>query len=211
MTSPNHATDHTTTNPPTENTANPSTCQTHTHKKHQNHIKKSAKSRYSHVPLTIFYSSLTKLFLLFLLSIWRPDGTESLNPDSSDSPSAKSKTRPLPAQYNATNMFSNPIILAALEILDEDHLDREWIVRNVLGGMAAGFGLRGESTKGSSSFFPSFASLFPCLCLVSLLPSLPRPSVSSDTSIPPQTTRHLSHLPFPHCSELCFQLKEQKS
>lgn len=44
-------------------------------------------------------------------------------------------------------MFSNPIIVAALEILDEDRLDREWIVRNVLGGMAAGFGLRGKSPR----------------------------------------------------------------
>lgn len=31
-----------------------------------------------------------------------------------------------------------------LNILDEDSLDREWVVRNVLGGMAAGFGLRGK-------------------------------------------------------------------
>jgi len=30
----------------------------------------------------------------------------------------------------------------ALEILDDDKLDREWIVRNVLGAMSAGFGLR---------------------------------------------------------------------
>jgi len=26
--------------------------------------------------------------------------------------------------------------------MDEDSLDREWVVRNVLGGMSAGFGLR---------------------------------------------------------------------
>lgn len=32
---------------------------------------------------------------------------------------------------------------SSLEILDDDKLDREWVVRNVLGGMAAGFGLRG--------------------------------------------------------------------
>ena len=31
-----------------------------------------------------------------------------------------------------------------LEILDDDKLDREWIVRNVLGGVSAGFGLRGK-------------------------------------------------------------------
>lgn len=29
------------------------------------------------------------------------------------------------------------------EILDDDKLDREWVIRNVLGGMSAGFGLRG--------------------------------------------------------------------
>jgi lipid intermediate transporter len=34
--------------------------------------------------------------------------------------------------------------------MDDDKLDREWIVRNVLGGMSAGFGLRG-----------AFASTFP--------------------------------------------------
>ncbi|TCD64038.1 hypothetical protein EIP91_004587 [Steccherinum ochraceum] len=87
--------------------------------------------RYSHIPLTLFYSSLTKLFLLFLLTIWRPVAQTS-----------PEMTRPLPPQYNASQMFSNPIILSAIEILDEDKMDREWVVRNVLGGMAAGFGLR---------------------------------------------------------------------
>ncbi|KAH8100795.1 Arv1-domain-containing protein [Cristinia sonorae] len=86
--------------------------------------------RYSHIPLTLFYTSLTKLFLLFLLTIWRPA--------SSTSPDAV----PIAPQYNASNMFTNPVILNAIEILDEDKMDREWIVRNVLGGMAAGFGLR---------------------------------------------------------------------
>ncbi|CAL1716136.1 unnamed protein product [Somion occarium] len=85
--------------------------------------------RYSHVPLTLLYSSLTKLFLLFLLSIWRPDAPSE-------------SARPLPPEYNVTSLFSNPVIIGAFEILDEDNLDREWIVRNVLGGMAAGFGLR---------------------------------------------------------------------
>jgi len=87
--------------------------------------------RYSHIPLTLFYSSLTKLFLLFLLTIWQPA--------SQSSPEA---SRPLPPQYNASHIFQNPFILGAMEILDEDQMDREWIVRNVLGGMAAGFGLR---------------------------------------------------------------------
>ncbi|KAI0090283.1 Arv1-like family-domain-containing protein [Irpex rosettiformis] len=87
--------------------------------------------RYSHIPLTIFYSSLNKLFLLFLLTIWRPAST-----------SPGLARHPLPPQYNASNIFTNPMILGALEVLDDDKLDREWIVRNVLGGMAAGFGLR---------------------------------------------------------------------
>ncbi|KAG1761491.1 Arv1 protein, partial [Suillus occidentalis] len=50
--------------------------------------------KFSLIPLTIFYSSLTKLFLLFLLTIWRPSAIV------------------------------------------------KWVVRNVLGGMATGFGLR---------------------------------------------------------------------
>lgn len=45
---------------------------------------------------------------------------------------------------NATKtVYENVFITRALEILDEDQLDRQWVVRNVLGGMAAGFGLRG--------------------------------------------------------------------
>lgn len=79
--------------------------------------------RYSHVPLTLFYSSLTKLFLLFLLSIWRPTPTNHLS-------------------TSADGAFTHPVITQALDIFDEDKLDREWMVRNVLGGMAAGFGLR---------------------------------------------------------------------
>ncbi|KAF7317169.1 hypothetical protein HMN09_00451800 [Mycena chlorophos] len=67
--------------------------------------------RFSLIPLTLFYSSLTKLFLLFLLTIWRPS--------------------------------SEPIRLPFdVQFLDDEGIDREWIVRNVLGGMSAGFGLR---------------------------------------------------------------------
>ncbi|EGN99180.1 hypothetical protein SERLA73DRAFT_182054 [Serpula lacrymans var. lacrymans S7.3] len=84
--------------------------------------------RLSLIPLTIFYSSLTKLFLLFLLSIWRPSGA------TFDQTSAQN----MPYRTH----FDNPFISGALEIWDEDKLDREWVVRNVLGGMTAGFGLR---------------------------------------------------------------------
>lgn len=43
--------------------------------------------------------------------------------------------------------LTHPLVVRALELLDEDKLDREWVVRNVLGGMAAGFGLRGEGSS----------------------------------------------------------------
>ncbi|KAH0833358.1 hypothetical protein J3R83DRAFT_12459 [Lanmaoa asiatica] len=45
-----------------------------------------------------------------------------------------------PYRFDAS--YENPWILSALELWDEDKLDREWVVRNVLGGIAAGFGLR---------------------------------------------------------------------
>ncbi|KAK0494040.1 Arv1-like family-domain-containing protein [Armillaria luteobubalina] len=75
---------------------------------------------YALIPLTLFYSSFTKLFLLFLLTIWRPSQSE-LDPV---------------ATWNAPKLFN------FLDILDNNQVDREWIVRNVLGGMSAGFGLR---------------------------------------------------------------------
>ncbi|RPD60012.1 Arv1-domain-containing protein [Lentinus tigrinus ALCF2SS1-7] len=102
--------------------------------------------RYSHIPLTLLYSSLTKLFLLFCLSIWRPDGAKYRAPsvaqevgdDANPTTTSSAASRLHP---NAT-VFTRPLIVAALELLDEDKLDRQWVVRNVLGGMAAGFGLR---------------------------------------------------------------------
>jgi lipid intermediate transporter len=87
----------------------------------------NTSNRYTLIPLTIFYSSLTKLFLLFLLSIWRPTPPE---------------IRSSAHSWNGT-LYDNVFVSKALEILDEDKLDREWVARNVLGGMAAGFGLRG--------------------------------------------------------------------
>jgi lipid intermediate transporter len=92
-------------------------------------------ARLSHVPLTLLYSSLTKLFLLLLLALWKPSKIPS--------------TRAF-AQVNGTDtglyqeLMSHEYTRRALEMLDDDKLDREWIVRNVLGGLSAGFGLRGE-------------------------------------------------------------------
>ncbi|KAF8896685.1 hypothetical protein BD779DRAFT_1608800 [Infundibulicybe gibba] len=82
--------------------------------------------RFSLIPLALFYSSLTKLFLLFFLTIWRPSTQPS---------------RPLAWDPDGIYQASTQL-KAALSILDDDKLDREWVIRNVLGGMSAGFGLR---------------------------------------------------------------------
>lgn len=83
------------------------------------------------VPLSLFYSSLTKYFLLFLLTIWPP----SLGSESSGSALSPSWPRAL---------FPNsPSIDTVFHALDDNRLDKEWLVRNVVGGMSAGFGLRG--------------------------------------------------------------------
>ena len=88
--------------------------------------------RFSHVPLTLLYSSLSKLFLLFLLSIWKPSTTNS--------------TQIFTERAKGT-ILAHPVINSALEILDDDKLDKEWVIRNILGGMAAGFGLRGMPVR----------------------------------------------------------------
>ncbi|EIM90941.1 Arv1-domain-containing protein [Stereum hirsutum FP-91666 SS1] len=87
--------------------------------------------RYSHIPICLLYSSLTKFFLLFLLSIW---GTAS--------PTASADLVVSTPRYKHTITFDSPTLQLAWGVLDDDKLDREWVVRNVLGGMAAGFGLR---------------------------------------------------------------------
>ncbi|PAV16445.1 Arv1-domain-containing [Pyrrhoderma noxium] len=99
----------------------------HRHKSEPTHKKSNVREelRLSHIPLTLIYSSLTKLFLLLLLALWKPSSMSSNRPRTFSQPST------------GTGFFRS-----ALEILDDDTLDREWVVRNVLGGMAAGFGLR---------------------------------------------------------------------
>lgn len=90
-----------------------------------------AEFRYSLIPLTLLYSSLTKLFLLFLLSIWRPASTPPSTAFSSPSSI-------LPARL----ILGIPYPETALRFLDEEFLGRDWVVRNGLGGLSAGFGLR---------------------------------------------------------------------
>ena len=82
--------------------------------------------------MTLLYSSLSKLFLLFLLSIWKPSTTNS--------------TQVFTERAKGT-ILAHPVINSALEILDDDKLDKEWVIRNILGGMASGFGLRGVSFR----------------------------------------------------------------
>ncbi|KAK7461883.1 sterol homeostasis protein, variant 2 [Stygiomarasmius scandens] len=93
--------------------------------------------RFSLIPLSLFYSSLTKLFLLFLLTVWRPSKTP---------PSIQNNVHPPSLQMLLWNdnlpSWNNSGILDTLSFLNDDQLDKEWIVRNVLGGMSAGFGLR---------------------------------------------------------------------
>ncbi|KAH8118140.1 Arv1-domain-containing protein [Phellopilus nigrolimitatus] len=87
--------------------------------------------RLSHVPLTLLYSSLTKLFLLLCLALWKPS-------------SAPTRRHSLTSSEGGimNSFLAHDATRKALEIFDDDKLDREWVVRNVLGGMAAGFGLR---------------------------------------------------------------------
>ncbi|KAG6831514.1 hypothetical protein H0H92_009782 [Tricholoma furcatifolium] len=84
--------------------------------------------RFSLIPLTLFYSSLTKLFLLFLLTIWRPT-----LPSITTSHSAEA--------WGGEYLFNNTIV-NAFKVFEDDQIDREWIIRNVLGGLSTGFGLR---------------------------------------------------------------------
>ena len=79
---------------------------------------------------------MTKLFLLLLLTIWLPAPTSTTpKPDN-----------PLPewTKYLQWANSNRNLLTHVLEILDDDKLDREWVVRNILGGMSAGFGLRGK-------------------------------------------------------------------
>jgi len=90
--------------------------------------------RFSLISLSLFYSSLTKLFLLLLLTIWLPAPTSTIPKPENPLPEW---TKHLQWAHSNGNLLTH-----VLEILDDDKLDREWIVRNILGGMSAGFGLR---------------------------------------------------------------------
>ncbi|KAF5367139.1 hypothetical protein D9758_003876 [Tetrapyrgos nigripes] len=94
--------------------------------------------RFSLIPLSLFYSSLTKLFLLFLLTVWRPSNAPVANRNTQEQSNVQSS----PLKWSNNTLWSDSSILDALSFMNDDQLDRQWIVRNVLGGMSAGFGLR---------------------------------------------------------------------
>jgi hypothetical protein len=85
--------------------------------------RKGLQIRYSHISLCLFYSSLTRFMLLVALAIWGPQTRR-------DTP---------PPAYAYKMLYEGPL----WHLLDDDVLDRTWLVRNLLGGVSAGFGLRG--------------------------------------------------------------------
>jgi hypothetical protein len=61
--------------------------------------------------------------LLAVLSVWGPQVQKDIPP--------------------TTYVHKMPLDSPLWHLLDDDVLDRTWLVRNLLGGMSAGFGLRG--------------------------------------------------------------------
>jgi hypothetical protein len=82
----------------------------------------------SQISLSLVYSSIAKNFLLFTLAVW---GVKDAPPPS-----------------------SNTEETSLLAYLDLETLPRQWIINNGLGGMTAGFGLRGKGLPHSSPVPP---------------------------------------------------------
>ncbi|CAE6522116.1 unnamed protein product [Rhizoctonia solani] len=80
------------------------------------------------VSLTLFYSSLAKLFLLLLLAIWQ-------SPISSTAVNSIEPGTGLP-----NHIAQHELTRSALALLDESHFDRAWVIRNVLGALWVFFG-----------------------------------------------------------------------
>jgi len=78
--------------------------------------------RYSHISLCLFYSSFTKFMLLAVLSVWGPQAQKDIPP--------------------TTYVYKMPLDGPLWHLLDDNVSDRTWLVRNLLGGMSTGFGLR---------------------------------------------------------------------
>ncbi|KAI9512087.1 hypothetical protein F5148DRAFT_126833 [Russula earlei] len=101
--------------------------------------------RYSHISLCLFYSSLTKFLLLVVLSIWEP----------------QVHRRDVPNNHQREYAYKMSLESPFWHFLDDDILDRTWLVRNMLGGMSTGFGLR--VVLDCHPFFTSLVILSGCL------------------------------------------------
>ncbi|KAJ1307551.1 hypothetical protein OPQ81_001648 [Rhizoctonia solani] len=89
-----------------------------------------AEFRIPLVSLTLFYSSLAKLLLLLLLAIWQ-------------SPASPTTVNSVESGAGLPDFIAkHKLMRSALSLLDESYFDRSWVIRNILGGMSAGFGLR---------------------------------------------------------------------
>jgi len=90
------------------------------------------------IPLTLLLSSLPKLLLLLLLSIW-PTPTDPPIPSSNSTP-----PHDILVDFLSSTSLERlaPILAPIAHVLAQETLDREWVIRNVLGGMGIGFGLR---------------------------------------------------------------------
>ncbi|TIC69612.1 hypothetical protein E3Q03_01249 [Wallemia mellicola] len=85
------------------------------------------------ISLAIFYSSFAKLFLLLLLIIADP------------MPQSSSTVSSVPDNFLTGMHLTDDNRKAVWNVytsLDDDRIDRPWIVNTVVGGMSAGFGLR---------------------------------------------------------------------
>lgn len=93
--------------------------------------------RTTQISLSILYSSFAKLFLLLLLVI--------ADPGSSGTGSWQTAWRERPPHFlsNTTlHIHTKDTLWNVYTSLDDDRIDRPWIVNTIVGGMSAGFGLR---------------------------------------------------------------------
>ncbi|KAH9960800.1 Arv1-like family-domain-containing protein [Russula dissimulans] len=114
-------------------------------------IRQQFRHVYSHISLCLFYSSLTKFLLLVVLAIWEPHADRRETPHRHH----------WPHDHHSGYVYKLPLEGPLWHLLDDDTLDRTWLVRNMLGGMSVGFGLR--VVLDCHPFFTSLVILLGCL------------------------------------------------
>lgn len=96
------------------------------------------------ISLTIFYSTFSKLFLLLLLVMIDPQ------PIPIPSKLGKSAAVNVPHDFLSYATFISHdlkvVIYKLFTAFTDERIDRPWIVNTLVGGMSAGFGLRGTSS-----------------------------------------------------------------